>query len=97
MRAQLKERMEYMIAVMKDCQDKYDNNTEGLYGFIGGQPINDSWKQLYKGSTEAIGRNWGWVPFYCQHKILAGLRDAYIYMVRTKQQRNCSVSWQTGV
>lgn len=79
MRAQLKERMEYMIAVMKDCQDKYDNNTEGLYGFIGGQPINDSWKQLYKGSTEAIGRNWGWVPFYCQHKILAGLRDAYIY------------------
>ncbi|MBQ7572395.1 MAG: glycoside hydrolase family 127 protein [Bacteroidaceae bacterium] len=79
MKARLKERMEYMLAVMKDCQDQYDQNTEGLYGFIGGQPINESWKQMYQGSTEAIGKNWGWVPFYCQHKILAGLRDAYIY------------------
>ena len=25
-------------------------------------------------------RNYGgWVPFYCQHKVLAGLRDAYLY------------------
>ena len=79
MKAQLKERMEYMLKVMKDCQDQFDQNTEGLYGFIGGQPINDSWKELYKGSTTAIRNNWGWVPFYCQHKILAGLRDAYLY------------------
>ncbi len=78
-KAKLKERMDYMLAVMKDCQDQYDTNTEGLYGFIGGQPINDSWKELYKGSTQAIRKNWGWVPFYCQHKILAGLRDAYLY------------------
>ena len=75
----LKERMEYMLKVMKDCQDNYDNNTEGLYGFIGGQPINESWKKLYKGDLSAIRNNWGWVPFYCEHKILAGLRDAYIY------------------
>ena len=79
MKARLKERMEYMVGVMKDCQTAYDQDTEGLYGFIGGQPINESWKELYKGSTAAIGNNWGWVPFYCQHKILAGLRDAYIY------------------
>ncbi len=78
-KAKMKERMDYMLSVMKDCQDQYDNNTEGLYGFIGGQPINDSWKELYKGSTQAIRKNWGWVPFYCQHKILAGLRDAYLY------------------
>ena len=63
MKALLKERMEYMVGIMKDCQDNYDTNTEGLYGFIGGQPINESWKQLYAGSTEAIGKNWGWVPF----------------------------------
>ena len=75
----LKERMEYMLSVMKDCQDAYDNDTEGLYGFIGGQPINDSWKKLYKGDLSGIQNNWGWVPFYCQHKILAGLRDAYLY------------------
>ena len=78
-RAQLKERMDHMIEVMKDCQNQYDGNTEGLYGFIGGQPINDDWKALYKGDLSLIQNHWGWVPFYCQHKVLAGLRDAYLY------------------
>ena len=78
-RSVLKERMDYMLEIMKDCQDAYNENTEGLYGFIGGQPINDSWKALYKGDLSKIRENWGWVPFYCQHKILAGLRDAYVY------------------
>ena len=79
MKAQLKQRMDYMLGVMKDCQDQYDKNTEGLRGFIGGQPINESWKALYRGDLSKIQGNWGWVPFYCQHKILAGLRDAYLY------------------
>ena len=79
MRTQLKQRMDHMLQVMKDCQDAYDGNTEGLYGFIGGQPINDSWKALYRGDLSKIQSNWGWVPFYVQHKILAGLRDAYLY------------------
>ena len=78
-RTVLKERLDYVLRVMKDCQDQYDQDTEGLYGFIGGQPINDSWKALYKGDLSKIRNNWGWVPFYCQHKILAGLRDAYVY------------------
>jgi DUF1680 family protein len=78
-RTKLKERQDYMLEVLKDCQDQYDANTEGLYGFIGGQPINDSWKALYKGDLTKIQENWGWVPFYCQHKVLAGLRDAYVY------------------
>ena len=78
-RQRLKERLDYMLKVMKDCQDQYDNDKEGLYGFIGGQPINQSWRDLYKGSTATISGNWGWVPFYVQHKILAGLRDAYLY------------------
>ena len=78
-RTKLKERLDYMLQVLKDCQDQYDEDTEGLYGFIGGQPINDSWKALYQGDLSKIRDNWGWVPFYCQHKVLAGLRDAYIY------------------
>ncbi len=78
-KGQLKERMDYMLDVMKDCQDQYDGNTDGLYGFLGGQPINDDWKALYRGDLSAIRSHWGWVPFYCQHKVLAGLRDAYIY------------------
>ena len=79
MKARLKERMDYMLQVMKDCQDAYDNDTRGLYGFIGGQPINQSWRDLFSGNTATIRGNWGWVPFYVQHKILAGLRDAYLY------------------
>ncbi|MBQ7471044.1 MAG: glycoside hydrolase family 127 protein [Prevotella sp.] len=78
-KAQMKERMGYMIGVMKDCQDAYDTNTQGLYGFIGGQPINDVWTVLYNGTITAYTNKGGWVPFYCQHKILAGLRDAYLY------------------
>ena len=79
MRNELNTRLQHMLSVMKDCQDAYDQNTEGLYGFIGGQPINDYWKALYRGDLSKIQANWGWVPFYCQHKILAGLRDAYLY------------------
>ncbi len=78
-RARLKSRMDYMLQVLKDCQSAYDTNTEGLYGFIGGQPINEAWKQLYLGHIEEFRKVRGWVPFYCQHKVLAGLRDAYIY------------------
>ena len=78
-RARLKERLDYMLKVMKDCQDQYNQDTEGLYGFIGGQPINDSWRKLYQGDLSGIQKNWGWVPFYCEHKVLAGLRDAYLY------------------
>ena len=78
-RAKLKERLDYMLQVMKDCQDQYNEDTSGLYGFIGGQPINASWQALYKGDLSKIRENWGWVPFYCQHKVLAGLRDAYVY------------------
>ncbi|MBO4821875.1 MAG: glycoside hydrolase family 127 protein [Prevotella sp.] len=79
MKARLKERMDYMVNIMKDCQDQYDNSTDGLYGFIGGQPINNEWKTLFRGDISGIRNRGGWVPFYCQHKILAGLRDAFLY------------------
>ena len=79
MKAKLKARLDYMLKVLKDCQDAYDANTEGLYGFIGGQPINTVWTTLYKGDVSAFQNVRGWVPFYCEHKILAGLRDDYIY------------------
>lgn len=76
---QLRERLNYCISVMKDCQDAYDSNTTGLKGFIGGQPINSVWTGLYANNLTQYKKYGGWVPFYCQHKILAGLRDAYVY------------------
>ena len=75
----LKERMDYMVGVLKDCQDQYDESTNGLYGFIGGQPINTDWTALYTGNLTGFNNHRGWVPFYVQHKILVGLRDAYVY------------------
>ena len=64
---------------MKDCQDAFDGNTQGMEGFIGGQPINQIWTGLYANDLTEFKKYGGWVPFYCQHKVLAGLRDAYIY------------------
>ena len=79
-RNELWSRLQHMLSVMKDCQDAYDQDTEGLYGFIGGQPMNDGWRALYKnGDLSLRGTGSCAVPWYCQHKILAGLRDAYLY------------------
>lgn len=75
----MKDRLDYMINILKDCQDAYNSNTDGMYGFIGGQPINNVWTSLYKGDLSIFRSRGGWVPFYCQHKVLAGLRDAYLY------------------
>ena len=46
-KAQLKSRMDYMLKVMKDCQDVFDSNTAGLYGYIGGYPSNTLWTDMY--------------------------------------------------
>lgn len=79
LREQLLQRLEQMLQVMDDCQQMYDSNTLGLKGFLGGQPILDSWQGLYNGNVDSFTRRGGWVPLYCQHKVLAGLRDAYLY------------------
>lgn len=76
---QLKERMDYMVGVLKDCQEAFATDATGLKGFIGGQPINSVWQQMSQGNLSAFQNVRGWVPFYCQHKVMAGLRDAAIY------------------
>lgn len=76
---QLKDRLDYCLDILKDCQEAYDGDTEGMEGFIGGQPITQIWKGLYKNDLEPFKQYGGMVPFYCQHKVLAGLRDAYLY------------------
>jgi len=79
MKAKMKERLDYCLAIMKDCQDAYKDDTKGMRGFIGGQPINQVWTGLYAKDLTEFRKYGGWVPFYCQHKVLAGLRDAYLY------------------
>ena len=78
-RAQLKSKLDYMLEVLKDCQDAYASSTNGMKGFIGGQPITQIWTGLYARDLGPFKQYGGWVPFYCQHKVLAGLRDAWLY------------------
>ena len=79
MKAQMKARLDYMLEILKDCQDAYTGNTQGMEGFIGGQPITQIWTGLYANNLAPFRQYGGWVPFYCQHKVLAGLRDAWLY------------------
>ncbi|MDE6338601.1 MAG: glycoside hydrolase family 127 protein, partial [Muribaculaceae bacterium] len=87
MKQRIKERLDYMLDVLDDCQSVYDGNTEGMEGFIGGQPINHIWTGLYKKDLTPFKQYGGWVPFYCQHKVLAGLRDAWLYTGSEKAKK----------
>ena len=110
-RAKMKERLDYMLKVMKDCQDAYDKNTEGLYGFIGGQPINDSWKKLYAGDLSGIQKNPGRNSMPATSLAFRKTGDGCpsianirfwqdcampISMATARRPRRCSASWPTG-
>lgn len=78
-RAQMKERMDYMVDKMAECQSMFDSNTDGLYGYIGGLPDNAVWTDMYAHNLTRYNNNRGNVPLYTMHKVYAGLRDAYVY------------------
>lgn len=84
LRRQLGERIDHFLQVLGDCQAAYAADTTGLRGYLGGLPDNTIWTELYRGRTEQYARRGGWVPFYCIHKIIAGLRDAWLYAGRTE-------------
>ena len=85
-RARMKERLDYMVDKMDECQRVFDQNTDGLYGYIGGLPDNNVWTGIYRGDLGAYNNNRGNVPLYTMHKIYAGLRDAWMYAGNEKVQ-----------
>lgn len=100
-KAEILARIDYIIKVVKDCQDVYDNDEErlgtgkaktGMYGFIGGQPMNDNWRKLFQGDVAGFWRGAKPVPFYCQHKILAGLRDLAIYTEDSNEFKRATIA-----
>ena len=88
MRARLKERMDYTLDKMAQCQAAFDNNTDGLYGYVGGLPDNEVWTGLYRGDLTKFNQNRGNVPFYVIHKVFAGFRDCWLYTGNEKA-REC--------
>ena len=78
-RSQMKQRIDYMVDVLNECQMVFEKDNSGMKGFIGGIPDNEVWKTLYSGDYRVYNQRGNWVPFYCEHKIMAGLRDAYVH------------------
>ena len=73
--ARIKERLDYMLAGLKRCQDANGD------GYIGGIPEGkELWDEVRRGEIKAGGfsLNGRWVPLYNIHKTYAGLRDAYL-------------------
>ena len=67
-----KERLDYVLAELKRCQDKNGN------GYVGGVPDGKRiWSEIENGNPGIVYRYW--VPWYNIHKTFAGLRDAWIY------------------
>lgn len=69
-----KQRTEYIVNELALCQSKRDDN------YIGAWPDNlRVWREIAAGDVRSDGfdLNGGWVPWYSQHKVLAGLIDTY--------------------
>ena len=47
MKGKLKERIDYIIVVLKDCQNVFNKDDKGMKGFLGGIPDNEIWTSLY--------------------------------------------------
>jgi DUF1680 family protein len=69
------ERVDYIISEMKKLQDADGNGYLGA--FPNGKKILET--EVAKGNIRSQGfdLNGIWVPFYTEHKMMAGLRDAY--------------------
>lgn len=70
----IKERLDYMLAQLRRCQEAAGD------GYLGGVPGGKAmWKDIAAGKIAAgsFELNKKWVPLYNIHKIYAGLRDAW--------------------
>lgn len=74
--AEVKKRLDYMVAELARCQARNGN------GYVGGIPQGKIfWDRIHKGDIDGsgFGLNNTWVPLYNIHKLYAGLHDAYQY------------------
>lgn len=74
-----KNRMEYILSELKECQEANAvNNLEWGVGYVGGFPNSAKlWSDFKKGDFSVYFSSWA--PFYNLHKMFAGLRDAWTY------------------
>jgi len=72
--ARFKQRADYIVAGIKECQDA---NGDGFAGALPG--VKEALAEVSKGNIKAANfdLNGLWSPWYTLHKTFAGLRDAY--------------------
>jgi DUF1680 family protein/acetyl esterase/lipase len=74
--ARLKEKVDYIVSGLAECQAARGT------GYVGAIPDEDKiWNEVAAGNihTEDGNLNGAWVPWYTEHKVLAGLIDSWIY------------------
>ncbi len=88
-RADVKERLDYMLSELRRAQ--LANGNGYLGGVPGGQKL---WSELAAGDVRAdlFGLNGYWVPWYNLHKTFAGLRDAWLF-TGNPLARNMLIDW----
>ena len=70
------DRVNYIVDELAECQDARK------IGYVGAIPKEDSvWNLVSKGQMRVLdfSLNGAWSPWYTEHKILAGLMDAFYY------------------
>lgn len=74
-----KEIVDYTVSELAKCQAHY---TGVMTGYVGGIPEQERiFTEISEGKLYSSGfdLNGGWVPLYTQHKLFAGLMDAYLH------------------
>ncbi len=81
-----KDRADYIVNELDACQKA--NGSGYLSAFPGGKK---AFEELTRGEIRSAGfdLNGIWVPWYTQHKIIAGLRDTYRYTMNPKALAVC--------
>ena len=78
-KSKLKAKADYMLAQLKLCQNAVTDSTNIMYGYVGGVPSSTQvWSTFANGDFTLYNKSW--VPWYNEHKIFAGLRDAWLYL-----------------
>lgn len=78
-KSRLKANAESMLAQLKLCQDAVTDTLNVMYGYVGGVPSSTQvWSTFATGDFTLYNNSW--VPWYNEHKIFAGLRDAWLYL-----------------
>jgi DUF1680 family protein len=74
----LRERIDYIVAEMAEAQRAYGDGYVGALPQLELQTLRDLQHGKVGSKNPFFFANGAWVPWYTQHKILAGLRDAWL-------------------